>query len=682
MDHDTVTSSMLQSMGSMDNQGFNSIVTLFDKNLQRINEKLKFVDLYYTSKNKHSFENHHEVTTIKEPNKLVYEENVQSKSINYFSELHKITLNEIETIRKTHVRQILKKKAFDRENVRRKCSTTSNLKDEEEKRELREGLIIDRSYTKHLLNSNSDQHQARLQENKNTFDQKTRDIKYALVLKIASGLLNDIKKVLNESCTSLDDTQIRNFILLEDDFKKFQNISRNSNDQNLFAINLLVKNIQNFNEELLKGLSKKAQAEKFSFKIEDDNNENKNAPIKNFTFKMNKEDKLDKNVQNNSSKINNESNTVKNEVQNFTFKIMEDSDVKPSELSTFKFQTSEEANVNDINSFSFNIKDPQQNNESKNNTSYNFEDDYKQFLENHLSLQKHLKNFEGLYHGFLHDDNLKSFRNELTKAINTPVNSISSVSSWHMKDKFEKLNALLNCKTVQTGNSTVSANSHKDALNFCKDTLAKKIINVGEQVASVKTETAFDVASIVTELWKSHPDFGILLYARFKQKCPCLIPYNAPKTSEETDEEYYKSLGYNYTDGVVEKQDKYIKRMTGIIRLFAAFVVTETKNGKALGIGQSWMLIAATVSLTPQLDITAILMHEMLVITGYDLKQAYGKQFIKMLQYINTKYMQKIEEITPLGCGGPVQRLKTFISKSIQLGYIDKPKGIIPRNFW
>ena len=39
----------------------------------------------------------------------------------------------------------------------------------------------------------------------------------------------------------------------------------------------------------------------------------------------------------------------------------------------------------------------------------------------------------------------------------------------------------------------------------------------------------------------------------------------------------YRSLGYNYaSDGTIEKQDKYLKRMSGFMRLYAAIMVTQT----------------------------------------------------------------------------------------------------------
>lgn len=641
--------------------------SLFDNNLNRVNRKLKCVNEYYVPKYDHSAGDHPEEVKMEEINNKV---NGQiDHCVNLYSELHKITMFEIESMRKEHVQSVLMQKINILENKKNVCFNKPNNLDEQGINSIREGLAIYKNYDNNLCKDN-DKLQIKLIKEQTKFEEKTRHYKFTFTIKHTLSVLSDIKKLVNESQTSvtpiLSNNEISQLLVFETSIDKFKNISRSFNEQDLLDLNKLLKNIQIFQDQLLMKLEKekkKLNMDKFSFISH--NNEDKNNNY---------------NLMNDSLKTDQVSNKGNKEINNFTFKIDNTHEEKLNEFNTFKFNIDKENTSNNMDKFSFKISDVENNNESKKKND--FENNYKQFLNNYIRIQKYSKKIENMYSSFLYDDNLKSFRQELIKAINTPVNSISSSSSWYMKDKFDKLNTLLKCQSVKTGNSIVSANSHPSALIFCKDTLAKKIISIGEQVISVKEETAFEVSSIVTELWQVHPDFGILLYARFKQKCPCLIPFNAAKSNDETDEDYYKSLGYNYINGVVETQNKYVNRMTGIIRLFAAIIVTETKSGKALGIGQAWMLLAATVNLVPQLDITAILLHEMLKTTSYYLNQAYGRQFIKILLYIDTNYMKKIDEVTPIGCFGPVQRLKTFISKIILQRHIVKPQGILPYNFW
>ncbi|XP_050443313.1 protein kinase 4-like [Adelges cooleyi] len=693
MEH-TVTANFLhQDLNSSHCYKNTNGITLFDKNLCRINKNLEFVNEYYTPQHYELFENN--LQTIENKSSEDTLEEPINQSVAFYDELYKLTMNQIESMRKTNVRKVLNKKACDWERQRRNHNYLLDTDSDKSKHLRRKDLIIDRNYSNELLHVDDVQLQTKLCEEQIKFDQKSRDVKCVLALKIIYSLLGDSKKLLSKNQVSNSSTEeIDRYNSLETAYNKFQNKLVNFSEHDFLTINQLTQNIQIFIEQLGKYRSE-TQIKNFTFEIDEKsesnncnntlktecNNGNSDNNLNSFTFKINEIDEKNKsNNHNNTLNIESNDNKSDNNLNSFTFKVVEQPEQVNNEFFTFNFKVDKEAPSSSIEHFSFKIDNHVE--QSTRSTCYKFEEEYTQFLENHLVLQKHLRNFEHLYSTFLNDSNYKSARQELTKSINTPVNSISSVSAWHMKDKYDKLDALLKCKTVKTGNSIISANCHKDALAFCKDTLAKKIINIGEQVTSVKTETAFEVASIVTELWQAHPDFGTILYARFKQKCPSLIPYTAAKTEEETDEEYYKSLGYNYTNGIVEKQDKYVKRMTGIIRLFAAIIVSETKSGKALGIAHAWMLIAATVNMVPQLDVTAVLIQEMLVITGYNLKQAYGKQFIKMLRFIESRYMNKIDEITPVGCGGPVQRLKTFLSKTIKSGYIEKPKGIISVNFW
>jgi len=669
---------MHQENFSMQNQVNENSFSLFDRNLERINKDLIAVNEYYCPKDHHpdSIENRSQIRRNDQINEPLDEE--IDESLHLYNELYKIQMNEIEVSRKIDVRNSLNKRVDTWEQTKRESSKIPTNVDEDSKCSVRKRLIIDRSYNTKLLDINNDQFQTRLLEEQNTLKKKQLSKKFISALNSALSLLSDIKKILSDSHSTTSQllrTHKHNYMLFETALNELKSKSSNINDQDVLIINQHLQNIQILYDQL------KMQVRHVSFKIDGNINEKNDIPTENI-LKSNENNYHNQILKHNVLETKNKCEESKNEINNFTFIKNENPVVKSDDFFTFKFNTDKKVNNSNISDFSFRINKDSTHESINKNCSYDFENEYRHFLKNHLTVQEYLKKIEDCYSSFLCDENQKSLRQELVKAINTPVNSISSVSPWHMKDKFEKLDALLKCKTVKTGNSTVTANSHKDALIFCKDTLAKKIINIGEQVASVKTETAFEVASIVTELWKIHPDFGVLLYARFKQKCPCLIPYNAEKTNEETDEDYYKSLCYNYTNGVVEKQDKYVKRMTGIVRLFAAIIVTESKSGKALGIGQAWMLIAATVKLVPQLDVTAVLLYEILIITGYSLKQTYGRQFIKMLEYINTNFLAKIDAVTPIGCGGPVQRLKTLISKVIQVGYVEKPKGIIPHNFW
>lgn len=65
---------------------------------------------------------------------------------------------------------------------------------------------------------------------------------------------------------------------------------------------------------------------------------------------------------------------------------------------------------------------------------------------------------------FLAAKEKKSFRFELTKAINTPINAISDQSPQHLMDKIERLTKLLKGDAIEVGNKRISATGDPDGL--------------------------------------------------------------------------------------------------------------------------------------------------------------------------------------------------------------------------
>lgn len=286
---------------------------------------------------------------------------------------------------------------------------------------------------------------------------------------------------------------------------------------------------------------------------------------------------------------------------------------------------------------------------------------------------------------FINDPTTKLFRQNLTKVINTLVNTISSTNKKLLIEKYNKLNALLSGKLINVANTQIMIGDNEEALAFCMDTLAAKVISYAEEVISVKTQAAYEIALVIAKLWNVHQQFGKILFAAIKEKCPLLAPYCYPIARGLSDEILdHKSFGYK-TDstGNVECHDKYLKRMTGIVRLYAALIVTTFKyNQPVIGLSQAWIFVAGTLNQNPVADITATLLVEFLNIVGFAMHQTYGKQFFKLLQYIDSHYLKKIILVTPEGYGGPITRLNSFISKSLSSGFIMEPTGMLSTDFW
>jgi len=281
-------------------------------------------------------------------------------------------------------------------------------------------------------------------------------------------------------------------------------------------------------------------------------------------------------------------------------------------------------------------------------------------------------------------DQEKQFKFDLQRAVNTPLNSLSGVSSAHLQDKVDKLVLLLSGGQVPVGERTVSVNQHKHARSFCLGLAAKKLAKQGEDVVSSDHKSAFPAATFALAIWDKFPEFGKLLLAYMFEMCPFLVPYHPGQTAGQNDRDYYVLLGYKYDGDVIEKQDKYLKRMSGLARLYAALSVShlpKTSSGTIHPhpLSRIWTWLASVLNLTPHTDITASIMLDIMEVTGSAMFARYSKQFSKLLELIKTQYFSKLEAVKSEG--GPTVRLEQFLGTAIRAGNIRKPDGVLRHGF-
>jgi len=278
----------------------------------------------------------------------------------------------------------------------------------------------------------------------------------------------------------------------------------------------------------------------------------------------------------------------------------------------------------------------------------------------------------------------KPYKFSLQKAVNTPLNSLSGVSPSHLQDKVDKLVQLLSGQQVTVLDKTISTTQHPHARSFCLALAAKKLAKQGEDVVSVDAKSAFPAATLALALWDKYPEFGSLLLAYMFELCPFLVPFHPQQSAGQTDQQYYISLGYKYEGETIEKQDKYLKRMSGLSRLYAALSVshlpkasTSTTHPHPPAKAFSWL--CSVCNLTPHTDITASLLLDMLEVAGHAMFANYGKQFGKLLVLIKDKYFPLLESVKSEG--GPTVRLDQFLTTAIRGQSIKEPEGGLRQGF-
>ena len=300
-------------------------------------------------------------------------------------------------------------------------------------------------------------------------------------------------------------------------------------------------------------------------------------------------------------------------------------------------------------------------------------------------LQSELSQYESSAAAFTNDLSLKALRFELQKAVLHPLNEISDLSGQHLQDKLDRLASLLRGNSVNVGSRMVRATEHPGGLEYCTNLLARRMVAQGEDQVNVNPKAAFPIAAVISELWIEFPIFGRLVLAHFYRQCPYLVPYYLPQQEGQSNEDYYRSLGYRYSGGKVEQQPAYLKRMSGVVRLYAAILISLPRRNQPHphGLQHAWRYLTALLNLSPRNDITAAILVEFLSVTGHAMSKEYGKQFQKILHLICTEYFSMIRNVTPRGSGGgPVTRLEDFLQESIIKGGIPPPAGQLPLRFW
>lgn len=285
------------------------------------------------------------------------------------------------------------------------------------------------------------------------------------------------------------------------------------------------------------------------------------------------------------------------------------------------------------------------------------------------------------------DTQTKKLKLELQKAASIPVSQISSNSGSQLRDIFDRIDRLLSGRPVVSGGKSVSTSQHPQGMEFVSYKLAEKFVKQGEEEVASHHEAAFPIAVVASGIWELHPQVGDLILSHLHKKCPYAVPHYPPMKEGTPVEDYQRILGYRVDDSGVEGQDSFLKRMSGMIRLYAAVIQLRwpysSKQGPAPhGLNHGWRWLAQMLNMEPLADITATLLFDFLEVCGNALMKQYQDQFWKLILLLKEEYFPRIEAVTSTGQMGSVIRLKQFLQTSLQSRQISPPKGQLSSMFW
>ncbi|XP_064245513.1 mRNA export factor GLE1-like [Passer domesticus] len=282
---------------------------------------------------------------------------------------------------------------------------------------------------------------------------------------------------------------------------------------------------------------------------------------------------------------------------------------------------------------------------------------------------------------------VKKIKTNLQKAATIPVSQISCISGSKLREVFDKIHNLLSGKPVQTEGQTVLVTQHPQGLEFVCYKVAEKFVRHGEGEVSFHHDSAFPIAVVLSGIWEFHPRVGDLFLAHLHKKCPYSVPFYPARKEGTSMEEYHRMLGYEVHDSEVEEQDHFLKRMSGMIRLYAALIQlrwphANQQGAHPHGLSYGWRWLAQMLNLEPLADLTAMLLLDFLQVCGNALMKQYGIQFWKTMLFIQKSYIPRIEAVTSSGQMGCLSRLKTFVQRCLQAQEMPLPKGILTPSFW
>ncbi|KAJ6654575.1 hypothetical protein lerEdw1_006728 [Lerista edwardsae] len=285
------------------------------------------------------------------------------------------------------------------------------------------------------------------------------------------------------------------------------------------------------------------------------------------------------------------------------------------------------------------------------------------------------------------DAQVKKVKMDLQKAATIPVSQISTRAGSQLKEIFEKINSLLSGRPINSAGRSVSVTHHPQGLEFVYFKLAEKFVKQGEEEVASHHEAAFPIAVVASGIWEMHPKVGDLILAHLHKKCPYAVPFY-PALKEGTPlEEYQRMLGYQVKDSTVEPQDNFLKRMSGMIRLYAAILqlqwpYRDRQGAHPHGLNNAWRWLAQMLNMEPLADVTATLLFDFLEVCGNALMKQYQVQFWKMILLIREEYFPRIEAITSSGEMGSLMRFKDFLEKCLHRKEVPLPKGFLDPSFW
>jgi len=186
---------------------------------------------------------------------------------------------------------------------------------------------------------------------------------------------------------------------------------------------------------------------------------------------------------------------------------------------------------------------------------------------------------------------------------------------------------------------------------------------------------AFALARVIVLVTSQVPIAMDLVLAEFHKACiftvPKYIPYS--KIAFESENAYYKTVGYREDNGKIESTDNYLARMKAYVTLYAAIIQTDIPGVNNLhGVKDGWAWMARFLNALPPNRFTAAALEIFLKIAGFRLFQAYPKPFTKILNALSREFIDRLKSQNDPDSNPVISNLETYL---ISQQFRKEPEG-------
>ncbi|KAH9772937.1 protein GLE1 [Citrus sinensis] len=165
-------------------------------------------------------------------------------------------------------------------------------------------------------------------------------------------------------------------------------------------------------------------------------------------------------------------------------------------------------------------------------------------------------------------------------------------------------------------------------------TFSKKVVSRCE---TPDDNVAMSCGYVIVLVASQVPQVMDILLGEFHRACI----YTAAFESEEA---YYKTIGYREEDGKIESLENYLSRLKSYMRLYAALIQTEIPGVQnAHGLKEGWAWLARFLNALPANIYTAVALNAFLQLAGFALFKKYKSQFRKILDNIYDNFLNALK---------------------------------------